>query len=257
MSDQDDEDENGHFIGWSLTLWGSVDDASKEKPYILTDTDELPFPPPEPEPSPEPTTIAASTTKSYLKPTVISTTSSPTETTDSVHEDVVSTTQTDAASQSTDKTGQNDSISSDESTMNDETRFYIGIVGYVAAVLMLAGALFLIVRQIRRRRRNPEYSRVSETEDMHMRSIEITRVPSGSGSGRSRHADVIYDADEEMALAGSGEHNVSSDPVEFHSGFLDDEEAGPNNAGPSYSDTPKLQEEHEESDAPSPRGKGV
>lgn len=75
MSDQQSEDHKGYFIGWSLTLWGSVDDPEKAKLYVLLDA-EPGFPPTdsdeeygEDEISKNQTMPLPSATKAYPKPT--------------------------------------------------------------------------------------------------------------------------------------------------------------------------------------------
>ena len=68
MSDQNSE-ETGSLIGWTMTLWGSVIDPGKARTFVLTDPD-TPFPPPPLDddfpalPDPHPTS-----TKIYAKPT--------------------------------------------------------------------------------------------------------------------------------------------------------------------------------------------
>ena len=49
VSDQNKEDESGKFLGWTMTLWGSVVDASKVKQWEvpLIDNTLPPLPSPE------------------------------------------------------------------------------------------------------------------------------------------------------------------------------------------------------------------
>lgn len=65
VSDQNKEDEGGKFLGWTMTLWGSVADASKAKQWevpLIDDT--LP-----PTPNPETPSTPTATSKTHTKPT--------------------------------------------------------------------------------------------------------------------------------------------------------------------------------------------
>ena len=187
VNDQGSEKESGHFIGWSMTLWGSANDPERATPYILQNTEDLPFPPPErpQEPLPQTTTetatstVVASTTKSYTKPTAHLSTAPASE------EDVSETTGGDAARPS--PTG-DESTSGGDDRMDESTRFWIGAAGYVGGMLLIGLDAFIIIRQIRRRRK-ARYERISgDVENVRMTSIDGARVTS---SGRDRHADVV------------------------------------------------------------------
>lgn len=249
VNDQDIEDESGRFIGWSLTLWGSANDPKRVKPYVLRNTENLPFPPPElpQEPIPsttDPTTSAttiASTTKSYTKPTVHLSTGMPAPTTvssDSSDKDVLSISGGGQTSQPSSMPSQEPNAND---AMSDSTRFWISAVGSVASILLIGFGAFLVIRQMRRNKW-ARYDRVSDAENLRMTSIDGARVTS---SGRDRHGDVVFDEEEEMHLTAGDENQVASGPVGFHSGFLDDDDQATTSA-PLYRDEPSEAEQHRE-----------
>ena len=180
-----------------MSLWGSARDANKAKSYILRNSEELPipFPPPIEEalPDPDPTMVSPSTTNSYLKPTVSSTTGAQ-------------------------DGSENEAPGSDG--MSDSTRAIISAVGTITFVLMLAAAGWLIVRRVRQNRRDAalrEEGRTGEGEEVNMRLLD--------------RGEVIYDEDEEEAGGENREDPrcttapLGTNPAAFHSGFLDDEGA--------------------------------
>lgn len=209
--DQDQDDEHGYVIGWTMTLWGSSRDASKAGPFTLKSTDELPiaFPPPEPTPVPDTTAISPSTTKSYLKPTHFTTTAGGNE---------------DIASPS--EPAQTAPAAVGEEGMDDETRNLIAFVGSVVAVAILAGAAYIIVRRVKRNREaagGGDYAPVSreDGEEVRMHLLESAERRPVSAVGRT---DVVFDGDEEERRLITKKGELASTEVGFHSGFLSDED---------------------------------
>lgn len=210
VSDEDVEGESGRFIGWSLSLWGSAQDANKSKLYSLRNSDELPipFPPPIEDISsdPELTSVAPSTTKSYVKPTIVVSTS--------VVSGVAPTTGTSSPSSDTLK------------GMSDRTRYMIAAAGSIAFILMLAGGIYLIVRRIRQNRRDAALrteGRETDFEEVNMRLLDHDRShvvvdEDDEASERDDH--------EESSLRASREHpaNLETNAAMFQSEFLRDEE---------------------------------
>ncbi|EJD00927.1 uncharacterized protein FOMMEDRAFT_110361 [Fomitiporia mediterranea MF3/22] len=207
VSDQDREDESGNFIGWRLSLWGSAKDSDKAVPYALKISEELPipFPPPEEaEPTPDAphTTAVPSTTKSFPKPTA-AISSVPGQ------EDVEST-----AGQAT------ATSSSDSSSMDNDTRFRIAILGFVFAGIFIAGGAILIIRRIRQNRRNAQRrAEEGEGEDVRMRLLD-----NEAQRPLSLSAQDVSTYDDEPGERERGREGVSSGGIGFHSGFLDEDE---------------------------------
>lgn len=187
-------------MGWELTLWGSAVDPTKARPYVLQDTEFKPFPPPEPVHEPEPETTSASTTKSYLKPTVVHT----------------ATTSADG-SEFTTTMGVvpiEDAITH-ESDLSDP-RFIAAIAGFVSFFALAGVGIYLIMRRSNLSQ-SGEYSTVPGSAEEAGVPLMATR----EGDRRASRVDVIYDEDEENERQ---RHDISSNPTAFHSGFLDDDE---------------------------------
>ncbi|THH05008.1 hypothetical protein EW145_g5113 [Phellinidium pouzarii] len=235
VSDQNENDESGTFVGWSMSLWGSAKDASKAKQYTLKSSDELPipFPPPNPTPIPDSTAVVPSTTKSYQKPTVVSSTE-PGEI------DIASST-----AQLT--TAEHSSEAVEGNGMDDNTRFLLALAGSAFSILLLCGAAFLVVRQMRwnRAARQGSYTPVAGGEEVRMHLLEHDTERPVSAS--TRQSDVIYDAEEEAPIMG-----VASGQIGFHSEFLQDDELGSSGDLPLYSDEPSAAQASRE-DAEGPR----
>lgn len=164
-----------------MTLWGSSVDASKSTPYVLRNAEDDPFPPPPPEPveEPEPTTTEASTTKSYMRPTVIH-----------------SATLGDTAPTQAQGAYIDDS--------HERAQLILSIVGFVTFFLLLGGLVFLVVRRKRMLRRQSAYASVPVTEDLRLGSLDVTR---------QQPTHVLYDEDEETGLIAAHEHAESSEDV--------------------------------------------
>lgn len=229
VSDQDIEEEEGFFLGWELSLWGSVIDPAKAHPYVLKDTDFKPFPPPEPVHEPEPETTSASTTKSYLKPTIVhslTTGADGMETTTTVG---VVPGEDDHEKGSFD----GDGTITHESDLNDP-RFFAAIAGFVLFIVLAGIAVYFIMRQ-KVKKHNGDYSTVPGSDE-EAGALPMTSLEDGR---RASRPDVIYDEGEENRLVNSErrKQEVSSSSVGFHSGFLDDDDETSEVATQPYSDT--------------------
>lgn len=226
VSDQDVEEEEGFFLGWELSLWGSAIDAAKAQPYVLKDTEYKPFPPPEPVHGPEPESTSASTTKSYLKPTIIH---SPTTAADGTES---TTTVGVVPGEDDHEEFDDEGAVTHESDLSDP-RFVVAIVGFVSFFILAGGAVYLIMRR-KIKNQSGEYSTVPGSDE-EAGSLPMTSL---EGAARASRPDVIYDESEESRLMDSEgrRQGLSSNPDAFHSGFLDDDEEPPEGSTRPYSD---------------------
>ncbi|KLO07498.1 hypothetical protein SCHPADRAFT_1001607 [Schizopora paradoxa] len=228
VSDQDIEEEEGFFLGWEMSLWGSVIDPAKARPYVLKDTDYKPFPPPEPVHEQEPETTAASTTKSYLKPTVVHSSTTAADGTESTT--TVGVVPGGDSHEELDDEG----AVTHESDLSDP-RFVVAIIGFVSFFILAGGAVYLIMRRkIMDKNHSGEYSTVPGSDE-EAGALPMTSMEGAGGASRS---NVIYDENEESSRLMDAERRregVSSNPHGFHSGFLDDDEE-PLEKATQYSD---------------------
>ncbi|KAL5527160.1 hypothetical protein ACEPAG_5951 [Sanghuangporus baumii] len=206
VSDQNDGDEHGSLIGWKLQFWGSAKDDSRAVPYALKSYEELPIPFPLPEDDEEPipdvphTTAEPSTTKFIPKPTLFSSLSAS--------ENAVETSAAEASASPT----LNSTPVSNGSNMSDKTRRKLAIAGLISGAVLICGAAFIIIRQIRNNRLESERRREEgegDGEEVHMRLLDSEAQPSVAMDER-RNSEPI-----------------GSSHIGFHSGFLDDEAPEP------------------------------
>lgn len=220
VSDQGREDQFGHFIGWSMSLWGSTVDPDKAKPYVLQWSEEAPFPPPEAMHSATlatPTITHPSTTNSYFKPIVTST--------DAGISDEPSPS---APSISIDSHPSSSGASSDEWLTDglglvSERKWFFGAGGIL--MITIIGVVIFIWQRYRARRRTGRYAPVPDSDDLRMDSID-----------RGNEAGVFGRRDEESSDV---RHGLLSAGAGIHSGFLEDDEAPPSPVTtPLYRDVP-------------------
>ena len=205
VSDQEDERESGNFLGWSMTLWGSSIDPEKAKPYVLVDTDEMPFPPP----------ALPSATES-VDSSLPSATSVAESGSNPISPSAIPATAVSTHAYVPSSSPQPSDWVSDGLEFVSDNSWTIGIVGIVLLFVIAGASVYLV----RRRKRGVQYTRVSDgtSEDLRMVSAD------SAGAGGT----VLYDADEEMALNGDrASVSVYSSAVGFSSGFLDDESPRP------------------------------
>ncbi|THH12013.1 hypothetical protein EW145_g287 [Phellinidium pouzarii] len=243
VSDQNSEDHSGSFIGWAMTLWGSVIDASEAKTFVLVDSD-VPFPPPadlDDTFSSDPTV----TSKTYPKPTEHlpgdhGTAEGEADT------PAFSSAQNDAAEKTA--SGPAATSSSTESMVPtaDEgwfpgmynlvanSKWVFGAIGAVVLFGIAGGVLFLWRRRVAGR---AQYRSLAG-DDVAMDTI-------ARSEGRTVGTKELYDAfgevsDDEYADEESGlRQPLAKGTMGFHSGFLEDDEPPSGHSHPSlYTDEP-------------------
>ena len=152
-----------------MTLWGSSIDPAKVKPYVLSDTDDIPFPPPLVDlPSPSPSLVV----------TGHSNAAEPVPTT-SVDPSSIA-----ASTSSPIPIVPSDWVSEGASIIH-KNGWAIGIAGLILLLSAVTGTVYFIHRRTRR---------IQETE--------YSIVPNGTSEGSpqdNRGVDTLYDEDEEMA----------------------------------------------------------
>ena len=271
VSDQNNDNYPGSFIGWSMTIWGSVADASKVTLYdVSPDDDETAFPP-----LPGNSTSGASSTSSVISST---TRPRPTDHLPGDHgvsegentKPAFTTTAGSGASTEPPKPVEGGSSSpttvptpdegwfSDLSNLVTNQMWFFVAIGAVALFGIGVGLFFWRRAVMRKRRAN--YTTLRDDDDVAMGSLG--RV-SGGARGPQRTTKELYDAfgevsddedvDEETALR---PHSISPGlDTGLHSGFLDDDDPPTAGSGKQTRyrdepDSPVEDKERERSDSP-------
>lgn len=250
VNDQNKEDESGAFLGWTMTVWGSVKDATKPlKVYDVPVIDSLL--PPAAEGSsdshistPIPT---ATTTKTFSKPTAglpgdhgdkegenhkpAFPGSQPTTTKPA--EDVADPAKT-SASTTTTPTPDEGWFADLSNLVTNQMWFFVAI-GAVIVFSIAVGVFFWR----RRARRRAQYSTLPESDDVAMSSI-------GRSTQGGQRTKELYDAfgevsDDEDADEETRLHPQGPSPgINLHSGFLDDDPSTAGGITPTrYRDEPE------------------
>ncbi|OBZ65694.1 Protease KEX1 [Grifola frondosa] len=227
VSDQSKESESGTFLGWTMSIWGSVKDTSKEiKPYVVPLSDPtLPLTPESSDESDDDTTS-----------TITAPTADPTEVAD----------ETDKPSPSSVTVTQPTEPAEDISVPTNlhqlrAQRRHRRQTRAGAVVLFGVGAGIFFWRCAVARKR-AHYASLPAGDDVAMSSI---RVGSRGGQRTKELYDAFgevsddEDADESTTLRPQGRTPVVEDG--FHSGFLDDDEPSTANSPPGsrYRDDPE------------------
>lgn len=260
VSDQEKESEEGKFLGWTMTFWGSVIDPAQAKTFevpLLEGTLPPLFPADDtPVSSPAPTT-----SKTIPKPTA----HLPGDHGDAPGE---ANKPTFPGSNSTDAKPVGDAASPsaapsssttptpDEGWFSDMSNLVTNQVWFFialgAVVLFGAGAGLFFWRRSVRRRQN--YTSLPAGDDVAMSSV-------GGAGPRSKELYAAFDevSDDEDADEHTGlRRGVESTPVglAYHSGFLEDED--PASAGPPtrYKDEPEPSEKERERSSSPASGSG-
>ncbi|KAJ8496835.1 hypothetical protein ONZ51_g888 [Trametes cubensis] len=272
VSDQRKEEESGVFLGWTMTVWGSVLDAGKDIRLYQVPLVEDVLPPP-PSENDDPVTITTTSTSSKTiprptehlpgdhgdaegekhKPAFSSTvTPTPTSVPTDVAEDVAEP--TDSAAPTITATPDEGWFSDLSKLVENQMWFFVAI-GAVALFGIGVGVFFWRRAVLRKRRAN--YSSLPGGDDMAMSALDR----GASGSRPPRQTKELYDAfgevsddedaDEETALR---PHAISPGLESgLHSGFLDDDDS-PTGSGRKerYRDEPESPVEVDKERADSP-----
>lgn len=238
VSDQGKELEHGHFLGWTMTFWGSVIDPAKAKAYEVP-LIEGTLPPlfeDKPVESPSP---ASSSTKTLPKPTAHlpgDHGEAPGETTQPAFPGNGTKPATDATSPSATSTPTADEgwFSDLSNLMGNQVWFFVALGAVV--LFGVAAAIFFWRRSVRRRK---NYQSVPAGDEM-----SLSNVREGRAGPRSKELYAAFDedSDEEDADEETGLRRPRGDtPVGlgYHSGFLDDEDPSTAGGPPTrYKDEP-------------------
>jgi kexin len=255
--DQGNAEENGNFLGWTMTFWGSAKDSSQATKYELPDDPNeghnLP-----PHPS---ATEDAEQTKQHPKPTAnlpedhAAAAGEATRPAFSTEEKEGSATPTSSPTSLPDAGDQGVF-----SHMYDLMSNQLWLVGAFGIVVMFgvgtAGFLWLRKRKAARRAKSA-YAPLGATDDMAMRQIDRDGAVAGTGGERSAGGTrELYDAfgvgsddedddeNERSALTGTGRYNQPTG-LTYHNGFLDDEGMSTGRSAPEpYRDDPDTHGEH-------------
>ena len=238
MSDQENANEEGYFLGWNMMLWGSSIDPSTVKTYEIP-LEDIILPRPHPD-----------TTHSTIEPTP--TTRTHPKPTDHLPGDHGS-----AEGEKTKPAFDGSSRPNGTSTPTVDEGWFPGMsslvshqkwffVAFSAVVVFGVGAAIYFWRRRRARLRRADYSTIPAGEDLPMSNINTRDGRAASSGTRTRELYDAFgevsdddDADEETRLQGGRPQDRSPGGLAFHSGFLDDEEAPGAGATPSgYKDEP-------------------
>ncbi|KAH7107624.1 peptidase S8/S53 domain-containing protein [Auriculariales sp. MPI-PUGE-AT-0066] len=241
VSDQEQPDRKGFFLGWEMTLWGSAIDPAKATPWKLPrptagdDAEEATT-------TTTTSTVTAQETKQHPKPTEglpSDAHEAPGEAHKPAFDVKISTTVSTSATSTGTPAVDEGYFSGMGGLLKSQTWVFVSL-GVVAIFALLAG-LFLWRRRAAQRRARAQYGRVAEEEDIGMRSVRR----GGQGTKELYDAfgevdDDEEDADENMRLTGAREHT----PLGFHDGFLnDDDPASARSPHPTvYRDNPLREE---------------
>jgi kexin len=269
VSDQRRETAHGVFLGWTMSIFGSVQDENKPfKPYTVELVEDVLPPTPAPQAPPSTTSGTGTPTKTLPKPTD----QLPTDHGDAegeAHKPAFPATSSSNSTASTSPSpvaGAADTTAtptadegwfSDLSNLVSNQVWFFVALGAVILFISCAGWFFWR-RAVRARRAKENYTSLAADDEMGMSSLgKSTR----SASGGPQRTKELYDAfgevsdDEEDADESTGlRPHVHTPGVEMglHSGFLDDDE--PSTAGSAiigrYRDEPAPQPGHQRADSP-------
>ncbi|KAI0672841.1 peptidase S8/S53 domain-containing protein [Trametes maxima] len=260
VSDQGKETEAGVFLGWTMTIWGSVLDTGKDIRLYQVPLVEDVLPPAHSVNDDDPATIVTSATTSRTIPrptehlpgdhgdaegekhkpafTTVTPSASPTKAVEDVAE---------SSSPSITATPDEGWFSDLSKLVENQMWFFVAI-GAVALFGIGVGVFFWRRAVLRKRRANANYSTLSGGDDVAMGSFDR----SGPGSRAPRQTKELYDAfgevsddedaDEETALR---PHSISPGlETGLHSGFLEDDDP------PTAGGVPKQTRYRDEPDSP-------
>lgn len=250
VSDQENPEFNGSFIGWRMMLWGSVIDPTKAALYELPAPD-LTFPPPAP--SSLPVAPTATTTRQHAKPTVDPEHATahgentqpafPMKSTTSMTTGIATSTSTASSAAST--PAGDVAWFTDMSNLIASQKWFFGAVAAVVLFVIGAGVFFWRRRIINRGR--SEYTTLPQAgDDSQMTGLMTNRSTRSTTTRRAPTTKALYDALGELSDDDADEdsrlrpESHRMERLGFHSGFLDDDDP-PSAGGPKsakYHDEP-------------------
>lgn len=249
MKDQESEDDSGSFLGWSMTLWGSVIDPAKAQTFVLADPD-VPFPPipsstsgSDGQPATTASPSSAASTKVLPKPTAHlpgdhgsaeGEADKPAFT--SAQEDAAQPTSSSALpTESLDPTADEGWFPGMYNLMSN-SKWVFGAIGVVVLFALSAAAFFLWRRRSSRLRKG-KYKSLAANE-VAMDTIERTgrHVSGGTRELYDAFGEVSEDDEFDDEETGLRRPLTRGEGLQFHSDFLDDDTDRPD---PLYSDEPQ------------------
>ncbi|KAI0822765.1 peptidase S8/S53 domain-containing protein [Trametes gibbosa] len=266
VTDQHKEGETGVFLGWTMSIWGSVADAGKDiQVYRVPLVEDVlpPVPVVDVEPISSTTDIPVGTSSTtHTRPTehlpgdhgeaegeknkpAFTTATFPSQATNAA-EDVAEPSSATAAPSMT--VTPDEGWFSDLSKLVEDQMWFFVAIGAVALFGIGVGVFFWRRAVLRRRRANRNYASLPAGDDVAMGTLDAD----GSGSRAPRQTKELYDAfgevsddedaDEETALR---PHAISPGlETGLHSGFLEDDDP------PTAGGLPKHARYRDEPDSP-------
>ncbi|RDX56377.1 hypothetical protein OH76DRAFT_1395493 [Lentinus brumalis] len=278
VSDQRKEGQTGVFLGWTMSLWGSVLDPGKDIPVYVVPTEEDVLPPTPTSTTDGTSTSTSASSKTIPRPTehlpgdhgdsegektkpAFTTTAGAPSSTDSEKpvEDTAESASASASPSATIVPTPDEGWFSDLSVLVTNQMWFFVAIGAVVLFGISAGLFFWRRAVMRKRRSN--YSSLRGDDDVAMGSVGRT---SGGSRGPQRTKELYdafgevsddEDADEETALR---PHSISPGlATGLHSGFLEDDDPPTGGSGgrqTRYRDEPespvKDEKERERSGSP-------
>jgi kexin len=228
-----DNDSKGHFLGWSMTLWGGSIDATNIKQWNVPKLSNVfpPLHPDEAEVHPVASasiSSAATSTKTYIAPTVMLPENHTEHEGEAEHPAFPIPSSSSASAPSATHGG---GWMDETANFVSDQKYLIGAM--IILFIVMIGAGILLQRKLAVQRRRAHYAAVPNSDRHAMRALNGQSGPHNAGDRVVNDED----ADEETGLrAGLG----------YHSEFLHDDDVSPV-ATPRYRDEPEGRPEDERS----------
>ncbi|KAF8202344.1 peptidase S8/S53 domain-containing protein [Pholiota molesta] len=233
VSDQNDSEHKGSFLGWNMALWGTAMDPQKAKKFVEPIVDNA-LPPSQSPPRPVINDPDAPSSTQHAKPTD----HLPSDHGDATGDNTKPAFPTDKPQQD-DEGGPSDSWYNKMSGLVTGQKLFFAGLGAAACFVVLS--VVFVWRHRVAKQKLANYTSLA-ADDIHMDAIGQERVIAGSGGPRTTRAlyDSFGEPSSEDLPAQPSTANVNPPTTRglgFHSGFLDDDEPS---AGltPSYRDEP-------------------
>lgn len=235
MTDQDDPESRGRFLGWSMALWGSAIDAAKAKKFEEPVVDNaLPAVNDPSRPIIDIDHPDATASTVHAKPT---------DHLPDDHGHATGDKTKPAFPSQTTNPGEDDPSEAwfdHVSGLASAQKWFFGALG--AVVVFIIGAVVFFWRRRAARQKLAEYRSLA-ADDIHMDHVGQERGPA-TARGGARTSRALYDAfgepssDSLPVQQQSALYPPTSRELGFHSGFLDDDEPSAGLHTPKYTDEP-------------------